>query len=133
MSIPCTLGSDTYKYIDISMSPVTYATLDPLSQCIVPAPPEPINVVNNATQYQISHATALRETTTHTFCTYQLVQRALTQKALEALDVKYLTRLHNRVSGQVPGNIRTLMLHLFQVYGKITAKKLSKNKTRCPK
>ena len=48
-----TLGDGVYGYIFIIMSPVTDATLDPLSLFIVPAPPGPINVTDNATQHEI--------------------------------------------------------------------------------
>ena len=43
---------------------------------------------------------------------------------MEAAEDKFLTRLRNCVTGQVPADIRTLLLVSFQVYGKITAKKL---------
>ena len=36
----------------------------------------------------------------------------------------FLTRLQNRVTDQVPADIRTLILHLFQTYIKITSKQL---------
>ena len=50
------------------------------------------------------------------------MQHALIQQVMEALEAKILTRLGNCVTAQVPANIRTLILHIFQAYGKITAK-----------
>ena len=45
---------------------------------------------------------------------------------MEALEAKIITRLRNHVTGQVPADIQTLILHLFQAYGKITVKQLRK-------
>ena len=59
-----------------------------------------------------------------TFHSYQLVQRALVQQVLEAMYAKYLSALRNYITGQVPSDIRTLILHLFRIYGKITPQQL---------
>ena len=56
--------------------------------------------------------------------TYQLVQRALVQQVLEEIETKYLNSMRNCVIGQVPAEIRTLVLHLFWMYGKITPQQL---------
>ena len=57
---------------------------------------------------------------------YQLIQHVLIQQVLEALEANFVARRRNCVTGQVPADIRTLILHLFQTYGKITAKQLRK-------
>ena len=59
LSVLCTLGGGVYGYICIIMFPVTYVTLTPCTPFIVPAPLGPLNVVNNATPYQIVHTTSL--------------------------------------------------------------------------
>ena len=55
---------------------------------------------------------------------YLLVQRALIQQGLDAIESKYVTRLRNIITGQVPNGIRQFLFQLFQVYGKITPKNL---------
>jgi len=40
------------------------------------------------------------------------------------MDAKYLSALRKRITGQVPSDIRTLILHLFRIYGKITPQQL---------
>ena len=114
VSVPCTLGSGAYRYIGIILSSIMYTTISPINLFIVPATPGPLNVVSNATQYQITHTTLLHETVNHIFHMYKLVQRALIQKVLEALEAKILARIRSRVTGQVPVDIQTLILHLFQ-------------------
>ena len=53
---------------------------------------------------------------------YLLVQQAIIQQFLDAIESKYLTCLHNRLIGQVPSIIYALIFQLLQVYGKITPK-----------
>ena len=49
---------------------------------------------------------------------------AVIQQVLEAIGPEYLTRLCNRVTGQVPSDIRLLFSSLFSIYGKISANQL---------
>ena len=87
----------------------TYATLAPMTPFIIPVHLGTLNVPMGSTQY---------------FSEYQLVQCALIQQVLEAIDSKYLTRMINRVTGQVPSDIQLLVMSLFTIYGKILAYKL---------
>ena len=91
---------------------------------ITPVKLGPLRVAEGATQYQISLTKTLHEKATQTFQTYQLVQRALVQQVLEAIDSKYLSSICNRVTDQVPDEIHELILHLFRLYGKITPQHL---------
>ena len=50
-SVPCALGGGAYRYIDIILSPVAYASISLMNQFIIPDPLGPLNVTNNATQY----------------------------------------------------------------------------------
>ena len=77
-----------------------------------------------STQYVIALLKVQHEENLKNFSEYQLVQRALIQQVLEAIDGKYLTRMRNRVTGQVPTDIRLLIMSLFTIYGKISAHKL---------
>ena len=72
-----------------------------------------------ATQYQVALAKTVYDEATQTFQSYQLIQRALVQQVLETIKAKYLSSFRNRITRQFHAEIRTLILHLFQVYGKI--------------
>ena len=61
---------------------------------------------------------------TQTCQLYQLIQRALVQQVLEAIETNYLNSIWSRVTGQGPAEIRTLIFHIFWVYGKITPQQL---------
>ena len=58
------------------------------------------------------------------FHSYQLVQLALVQQVLEAIETKYMSTLRNRITGQVPSDIRNLILNLFRIDVKITPQQL---------
>ena len=90
VSVPCTLVGFVYGFICLTLSTVTYTNLASMNLIILPVHPEPLNVVNNATQYQVTQAMAQHETATHTVRTYQLLQCALIQQVLEAIEAKML-------------------------------------------
>ena len=124
VSVPSTLGGGAHGFIGVILSGPTYATLAPMTPFVIPVHPGPLRVVHGATQYEIALAKTMHEESTQTFQTYQLVQRALVQQVLEAIETKYLSSIRNRVTGQVPAEIRALVLHLFRIYGKITPQQL---------
>ena len=72
----------------------------------------------------MSLAKTLHNESACTFQSYLLIQRALVQQALEVICETYLSSLRNRIIGQVPSNIRDLILHMFRVYGKINPQQL---------
>ena len=124
VSVPSTLGGGAHGFIGVILSGPTYATLAPMTPFVIPGHTGPLRVVHGATQYEIALAKTMHEESTQTFQTYQLVQRALVQQVLEAIETKYLSSIRNRVTGQVPAEIRALVLHLFRIYGKITPQQL---------
>ena len=77
-----------------------------------------------ATQYQVALAKTLNDEATQTFKSYQLIQRVMVQQVLNKIETKHLSSIQNLITGQVPTEIRTLILHLFWVYGKITPQQL---------
>jgi hypothetical protein len=83
-----------------------------------------LNVPIRATQYEIALAKLQHDEALKNFSEYQLVQRAVIQQVLQAIASKFVTRLRNRVSGQVPNDIRQLMMSLFQIYGRISTNDL---------
>ena len=56
------------------------------------------------------------------------MQQALIAQVILVLDSKYLSALRNRVTGQLPSDIRAVFLYLFRVYGKIKPEFLPKKK-----
>ena len=67
------------------------------------------------TQYE----TALRE-----HQTYVLLQQSLIALVQDAIDIKYTNAIRNRITGQLPGDIRLIKTHLFTTYGKINEQEL---------
>ena len=123
-SVPSTLGDGQHGYIRVILSPVTYATLAHMQPFVPPVHPGVLQVDLPATQFEIALAKTLHDENVRTFQSYLLIQRALVQQVLEAIEPKYLSSLRNRITGQVPSEIRDLILHLFRVYGKITPQHL---------
>jgi len=101
----------------------------PLTPFIAPLHPGPLNVTIGATQFEIALASRLHEEACRMFQGYQLVQHSLIQQVLEAIYGRYLSRLRNRVTGQVPAEIRLLILNIFLLCGKITPQQLNTKKT----
>ena len=119
-SVPTTLGGGAHGFIGMIISPATYFTIAPNTPFIISVHPGTLTHVQGATHFQIQAATTTYNEQLITFHSYQLVQRALVQHVLEAMDAKYLSALRNRITGQVPSDIRSLILPLFRIYGKIT-------------
>ena len=75
-------------------------------------------------QYKTTLAKTQHDKASRIFLEYNLIMRALIYQVLEAIGPKYLTRLRNRVTGQVPANIQLLFSSLFAIYGKLSANQL---------
>ena len=112
-SIPSTLGGSQHGYVGVILSLVTYDNLALIQPSIALIYPGIFNVVHPTTQYGIVLDKTLHNKEVRTFQSYQLIQRALIQKELEAVEDKYLSNLRNRITEQVPSDIRYLVLHLF--------------------
>ena len=123
-SVPSTLGGGAHGYAGAILSVTTYATLAPTTPFITPVHPGILTVPAGATQYAIAFAKTQHDELMRVFSEYQLVQRATIQQVLEAINPKYVKRLRNRITGQVPTDIRLLMMSLFAIYGRISANNL---------
>ena len=51
VSVTCMLSKGTCGHIGTILSPVTYATVDPMNPFIILVPLGPLNITNDATQY----------------------------------------------------------------------------------
>ena len=123
-SVPSTLGGGAHGYAGMLLSDPIYATLAPGTPFVIPLHPGVLVVAQGATQYEIALATTTHDEALRIFSEYNLVMRACIQQVLAAISPKYLTRLRNRVTGQVPADIRLLFTSLFSIYGKISAGQL---------
>ena len=128
VSVPITLGRGAYGFIGIILSGSMHATLVPMTPFIILTHPGDLRVPMGSTQSQVVLAKTIHDEATQTFQSYQLIQRALVQQVLETIEIKYLSSIRNCITGQIPAEIRTLILHLFRVYGKITPQQLRANK-----
>ena len=72
------------------------------------------------THHEIALAKTLHKEALKVLQAYQLIQCALVQQVLDFIEDKYLMTLRNRITGQVSVEIRTLVLHLFRIYRKIS-------------
>ena len=100
--VPCTLGSRTNGYVGMLVSDVSCQILVPDTPLIAPVHSGPLTTVPDATQYQIALVKSLHDKATRVFRDYALMQRALIQQLVMAIDNKYLSSMQNRITGQLP-------------------------------
>ena len=96
--VSSTLGRGQKGYIGGIRSLVTYATLAPTQPFKPPAHPGIFQIKHPATQYEIALAKTLHDESVRTFHSYQLIQHALIQQVLEAVEDKYLSSLRNQIT-----------------------------------
>ena len=123
-AVPCTLGGGANGYLGMLVSPPKYATVAPGTPFVAPAMPGALVINPTDTQYQIAITKTLYETALREHQTYILMQRALISLIQKCIDPKYTNAVRNRTTGQLPGDIRLIMTHLFTTYGKITEHEL---------
>ena len=129
-SVPCTLGGGNHGYVGMLISATSYHILAPGTPFIAPTHPGPLAVVPGATQYQIALAKSQHEETMRVFRDYCLMQRALIQQLITAIEPKYLASMRNRITGQLPSDVRAIFLQLFRVYGKIKPEHIMNEKNK---
>ena len=117
-SVPSTLGGGAHGYVGVILSVPTYAILVPMTPFRTLAHPSTLTVPPGVTQYDITLIKTQHDENMRTFYEYQLVQRATIQQVWEEINSKYVTRPYNRITGQVPTDIRPVMISLFQIYEK---------------
>ena len=93
--IPSILGGGLYEFVVIILSPPIYATLVLLTPFVIPQHPGPVPQIYSVAQYEIALAKIIHYKGLNTFHSFQLVQRVLVQKMLEAIDTKYIISLCN--------------------------------------
>ena len=101
-----------------------YATIPPATPFTPPLMSGALVLDPTFTQYQITLAKSLYDTALRKYQMYMLMQRSLISLLQDAVDNKYTYAVRNRITGQLPGDIRLLMNHLFNTYGNINEAKL---------
>ena len=123
-AVPCTLAGGANGYLGMLVSAAQYQTVAPGTPFTPPPQPGPLVIDPTDTQYQIMIAKTQYETALREHQTYVLLQRSLIALVQEAIDSKYTNAIRNRITGQLPGDIRLLKDHLFSTYGKINEQEL---------
>ena len=118
-AVPCTLGGGANGYLGMMVDAAKYETVAPGTPFVPPVAPGRLIIVPTDTQYQIMIAKTQYETALREHQTYVLLQRSLIAMVQEAIDNKYTNAIRNRVTGQLPADIRLIKEHLFNTYGKI--------------
>ena len=123
-AVPCTLGGGANGYLGMLVTATQYTTISPTEPFTAPVMPAALILDPGFTQYQIALAKSLYDTALREYQMYILMQRSLISLVQEAVDSKYTYALRNRLTGQLPGDIRLVTNHLFNTYGKINEQEL---------
>ena len=123
-AVPCTLAGGANGYLGMLVSAAQYQLIAPGTPFIPPPQPRPLVINPTDTQYQIMIAKTMYETALREHQAYVLLQRSLIALVQEAIQSKYTNAVRNRITGQLPGDIRLLKNHLFSTYGKINGQEL---------
>ena len=123
-AVPCTLGGGANGYLGMIVSPTQYQTVAPGTPFVAPSAPGALVIDPAATQYQIMIAKTQHDTALREHQAYVLLQRSVIAQVQAAIEDKYTNAIRNRITGQLPGDIRVLKNHLFNTYGKINENEL---------
>jgi uncharacterized membrane protein YgcG len=119
-SVPSTLGGGHLGHLGLILSDARYATLPNTIPWISPVNPGPFDPPAQGTAPQIEAAKDVWRESKLQFDLYQATEKALIAQIVAAIDPIYLRALLNRATGQYSHDIRSVLLHLFSTYGKIT-------------
>ena len=123
-AVQCTLGGGSNGYLGMLVTNVQYTTISPTEAFTPPLMPTALVLDPGFTQYQIALSKSLYDTALREYQTYMLMQRSLLSLVQEAVKSKYTYAVRNRLTGQLPSDIRLLMNHLFNTYGNINEAEL---------
>jgi hypothetical protein len=126
-SVPCLLGNGQLGWLPIIISPGLYNTLSPI-QFIVPTHPglQP-NIANFASAAQVRAANAAFNERKRLYEEHAIINRALKQQIIDALDLKYIAALKNRITGFANTSASDLINHLKRNYMKIQPSQIADN------
>jgi hypothetical protein len=119
-SVPSTLGGGHHGHLGLLLSDARYNTLAHTVPWATPGNPGPFVPPNAGTGPQIEAARDVWRELKQDFQLCQATDKALIAQLVAAIEPIYLRALLNRDTGQYAGNIRAIILHLFNTHGKIT-------------
>ena len=127
-TIPTTLGGGNLGHVAITVSPTIYATLSN-TPFVAPTAPNPPNLTG-MTAPQISAANRAYDKLLQTFQEYNLLQNALKNMLIAAVNPIYLKAISQPYVGLGNKTVWDLLEHLYTTYAKITPADLKNNDKR---
>ena len=125
-AVTCTLGGGANGYLGMLLSAAQYNTVAPSTLFVPPPMPGALVIDPVYTQYQISMDKTQYEAARRDHKKYILIQRSLSALVQQAVQSNYTNAVQNRITGQLPAEIRLLKNHLFNTYGRINENELQK-------
>jgi hypothetical protein len=119
-SVPSTLGGGQNGHLGQMLYDVRYAALPHATPWVSPGNPGPFVPPAAGTNPQIEAAKDVWKELKQEFELCQATEKVLIAQLVDSIDPIYLRAMLNRATGQYSSSIRTLLLHLFNTYGKIT-------------
>ena len=127
-SVPTNLGGGLHGHLGLTLAPILYVAVTGVN-FNRPAHPGagPVMPNQNPTQAQILAATRQYNTDMKTFLECERTDQALKQQLLGAVDPIYVESLRNMYTGYTAVPVLTILTHLYDNYGQITAMDLDEN------
>ena len=119
-SVTTSLGGGTYRHLGLVMNNTAYEALPDAQPYIKPHNPGPFTLPNNdVSPAEIALQKADWEERVRLWREVQAVERALVQQIVAAVEPKYIKALRNPVTAKITQNIKIILNHLFNNYGKL--------------
>ena len=104
-SVPTNLVRGRHSFIGVILSTVSYVSLAPLTSTQCPTHPGTLTFPPNLMQYAIVLSKTQHDDVMRSYHLYLLVKCALIHQVLDDIESKYLNRLRNRLTVQVPNDM----------------------------
>ena len=120
VSVPTTLGGGMHGHLGLLLSDTAYGPLANNVLFVSPVHPGPFAPPPGGTGPQIDAAKDVWKDLCSTFQICHATEQALIAQVVEIIDPSYLRAILNTATGRYADNIRALLQHLFDTYGKVT-------------
>ena len=119
-SVHTTLGGGKYGHLGLVMNDITYLTLPEAQEYARPAFPGPFRLEDyEISDAEIAELKADWEEDMRLWREVDSVERALVQQIVADIESKYLKALRNPLTTKITQDIKTILNHLFNNYGKV--------------
>jgi hypothetical protein len=127
MSIPSVRGGGAHGHLALTMTPAAYLAISGIAFAVPIHPgPAPIHP-NNATGPVITEINRQYTADLKEFNVYLAVEANLKKQLIQAVPDTYINELKDELLGYANATTLTLITHLFDTYGTVTADDLNKN------